>query len=109
MDRVQGTTAKPGLDLIARYSSNQKLPTSNDSVLSLSQFCDHQISDQRRIRVTLGAYIAPNVAQIQLWRSLGLHIPNAAGSRRAGGALNRAFLQRKRGSSPPVPPLALIP
>jgi len=64
---------KSGLDLIARYPPTQKLPTSDNPVLSFGQPRDRQVGGQRRIHVTLGAYIAPNVARIQAWMALGLH------------------------------------
>jgi hypothetical protein len=109
VDRVEGTTTKPCLDLIARYPSIQKLPASDDTMLALSQPRNHEINGRRKIRATLGAYMTHNVTRVRIPEDrvcIGL---NAAAAWRVRGALKRVFLQRKRGSSPPVPPLALIP
>jgi hypothetical protein len=93
---MQGTAMKPSSDLIAGHPPIRELPASDHTMLPLGQHRDHEIRGQRRIRVTLGVYIAPNVARVKASGGPWLHEANAAGPRRVDGALGHAFAQQKR-------------
>ena len=76
-----------------------ELRATNNPVLSLGKVPNPTVQQTSRTLCTLDMH---NVR-------LASHRADPGPSRRVGGALRCAFLQRKRDSSPPVPPLALIP
>ncbi len=94
-DLVQGPATKASLDLVGGHPKGQKLPAGDYTVLPLGQSRDPEIGHQTWTLVTLGAYIAPNVARVGISGRPRLHEPNAAGAQHVSGALKRAFLQRK--------------
>ncbi len=79
VDRKQGTPRKPALHLIRGDPAGQKLPPSNHTVLALCQPRNHKIRGQAGTHVTLGAYIALNVARVGASYGLRIHGPHAAG------------------------------
>lgn len=99
MDRVKGPSFETTSNSAPTNARTNQLNSSNNPMLSLGQRRDHLIDATRRASgpyEVLDAHLVP-------------HAPDSGTPRRACGALIRVSLQHKRDSSPPVPPLALIP
>jgi hypothetical protein len=94
---------RPALDPLLNRSrpdpQEDQLAPAHHAVLSSGQLPSHPVY------VTRDAFAPDGVVNA----SLVSHDVDAEGPQRACGARKRAFSRRKRGSSPPVPPLALIP
>lgn len=98
-NRAQLTTPDPVLDCTAPHPEVQKLASRNEPVLTLREVTRTLV---KRTRRTFSMSDMDNVRRVG-------HLANRRLPKRAWGALISANAQRKRGSSPPVPPLALIP
>jgi len=111
MQRMQNAAGDPSLDDVSRPAELEKLPPPNHPVLSPGQRSHRAIElNPPRVvslwvRRTLWAHSAPYVRRV-------FHADHGAPGKRVCGAWFVTFQSRrarKRGSSPPVPPLALIP
>ena len=106
MHWVQPTAPDPLVNRSAPNPDREQLPAGNHPVLTIGQDSNRAI---RSMSPAFAPYDGVNAGLVHRGGRLIVHTAQAAGGRRARGALNVASLQRKRDSSPPVPPLALIP
>jgi hypothetical protein len=110
MNPVQGSTTETTLDHLFAQAGLEQLPTRNHPVLSTRQSGDGPIQVGRRplrlkVRRRFRVEETRNVRRV-------FHNADGAPGKRAGGARfvpTQALRSEERSSSPPVPPLALIP
>lgn len=109
MHSMQLPALHPALDSVRGEPQPKQLPPRDDPMLAVSQIRNGSIRKLPGIRAPLSVYRAPNGAGIGRRMDFGGHAADSEGPGRVRGTPNRASLQHKRDSSPPVPPLALIP
>jgi hypothetical protein len=99
MDAVKSPALESTRDRPASKPKRHQLPPRHHTVLPLGKCSDC------RVRVASVRFFIYGMQN----RTLAVHAPDAAVDRRARGTLIGTKRARNRGSSPPVPPLALIP
>lgn len=99
LDATKKPTRNPVRDRPASHPQAQELPATDDPMLRLGKVSDPTIERTRGTLCMPGMHSVP----------LAGHGIDLGQTQRAGGALNVTKGARKRDSSPPVPPLALIP
>jgi hypothetical protein len=122
MDEVQRASIEPTPDRPSSHSGGKQLMPPDNPMLCLRQLGKQTIRVQftpgNRMRFTFGPPGGLNVKLVRSGppsRRLVCHRGDADTALRAGRALNVKSLKhvraraRKRGSNPPLPPLALIP
>jgi hypothetical protein len=106
MDSVEPPARDPHIYRPARDPHGEQLTPRHQPMLPTRKPGQGMIDATRLIRRAFTTHIVVNARLVGLG---GGHTLHARGSGRAGGTLDDTEAQRKRGSSPPVPPLALIP
>jgi hypothetical protein len=116
---MQPTALQAQVHRVPAHAQGEKLPTGDNAVLSTGQISDLAIDlpclrggALRRRGGRLAAFCAAFARHAVVNAALVRHGADAAGDARASGAPKVKLAPtsaRKRGSSPPVPPLALIP
>jgi hypothetical protein len=99
MDQMQPAPSQSHFDRTASQSELCELSPCHNAVLPFGE--DHNCPIGG-VRPPLTVYVTVNGGTV-------CHAADSEGSTRADGALNVKKCAQKRGSSPPVPPLALIP
>lgn len=96
---VQLPAGKPPLDRTSSHTKLDELTPPHHPVLALRELGNQPVGG---MKPPFSMHGMGNGGFV-------VHATDDRRLRRVGGALKSAFLARKRGSSPPVPPLALIP
>jgi hypothetical protein len=106
MQTMQGAPPQPTFDPSPPNAQAKQLRPGHDPVLPGSDLRNRPIDVLARFpRLTRPAF---SVSEMGNAGFVG-HATDGEAARRAGGAHRVTTLQRKRGSNPPLPPLALIP
>ena len=113
VDRVETPSLQPAVDRARCQPELLELSPPDDSVLLLRQPSGEPINgliEKIRLIALAWATIRPplTTSEVEKGGRIG-HAADTGGTRRTRGARNGAKGARKGGSSPPVPPLALIP
>jgi hypothetical protein len=107
--QMQPPSSNALIDCSTPNSNREQLSPRHNPMLAVGQRRDRPIRPAKSALTPYGGVNA-DFTSGQLLNGVPIeHAADDGRPRRVGGALNRADLQRKRGSSPPVPPLALIP
>jgi len=108
MDEVKGAATQPDFNCSPAYSKLGELSPRHNPVLSLGERCDHRI-DRHRCAVAIPVFAVISTVNTGIVFERRLHGRKPGRRERTCGAHDVTKVQRKRDSSPPVPPLALIP